>query len=1840
MKLRNLSAIVSIMVLLAAPFVQAADLYWSGNGTSLGGTGTWDTATARWGSSSIGPFTTLWNNSNTDVARFGSTVGAVALGATVNVGGLWFDTTAYTLTTTGYTLNFAAANNTITLNTIAAATITGPVGGTGNVTLTAVNPSTAGTLTLNGTSTGGWSGTTTINNGMTLALAGSNQALLNTTGITLNGGGISLANTNNTEGALDRVAAVTITANGGTITYNNTATGTAYAETLGTLALTTGQLNIVSPNAVTTGTETLTLGAGSLTHAAANTSAITFSGTSLGLNAKNSIIISSEGTTAVGAIIGPWATYGTTAAAQTDYATYNRTAGGADNGLGIQNAAIAATTQGSWLTSGNAYTVNTAETLGATRTITALRNTLAAGSVTLATGANLETYGILNGAAALTVAPGTGGVLTTPSGGGNLHLTAGAGTITVSAPINNNGAGVVTVVKNGSSTLTLSSTTSTYSGGTVLNAGTVSISADTNLGAANSTITFNGSATLQHTATVNVGSRPITLNNGAIATIRPDANNKNFTTSGAVTGNGGLTVSSPSGNQASFSLLATGDGITTGNTFTGPITIGDGGAVGVPLTMASLSDSANPIVLNSGSGSSGGGWTYGSGATTSLTLNNRQFRLGSAASTGSDTINNASTKNLTINTDIGFVGMGVRGFSLAGGSATVTNVFAGRITDNAGGALSLAAGGTWYLSGTNTYSGYTTLGTGVLYIQGLQALSPNTTTIEIPHSGSVPLRLLGDGTGTVNYPNTTIYCNGNNAGTTHGIFVGNNTPANGGNNPGSPGTNCTIAFANMTFFQKSDNGNINVDVTGANGFRLQLNNVTLPITGQSTSGNITFSPSTAPITLAGTIIQTNGNPSTVGPKTLVLGGTSASGTNWVTGNIMNAADYPSNVNAKALAVTKSSTSTWTLSGTNTYSGTTTISAGTLVLSGINTGSGATFVTAGKLVGVVGGSCSNSDVYVSAGTTGISVIDTTKSWACKSLSYPAAAALEFAFGANTPSTNVAPLQVGNVAFPVAPTVSCTGSSLTNGTYPLITWTGFISGGAPSSVTVAGTNGTLVLDTANKTLWLVISASSPGSKQPLTWKGGGDGIWVAGEPVYTKWQDATPAYTNYQEYLVGGITVGDNVVFSNAPGGVVTLNTIVSPASVLVTGTSNYTFSGSSIGGGGALTKSGAGTLTLSSANSYSGGTRLSAGTLSLANDNALGTGGITLNGGTIQSSDASARTLANSVVLNGSTTLGGTGNLNFTTGAGLVTAASTLTVTNNLVTFGGPIDGAYGITKLGSGTMTLSGANTYRGGTTVNGGTLVVNGGQNTGGGAVTIGNVTSLNTMIVNGGTLTNVSSIGIGQLPTGAADIRYNSLVLTNGAQVHVNGAVSVANVQYSTSTKYLAFNSMIIADGGKLFSVGGNIGGNTAWSVGVSNLVRVIGGGSVGSSVMWILGGGDFIYSPPDTGRGDIAYNTVMVDGAGVIGGAVMTNVGALTICGTANSMVLTNGARIFSANPSTIGNNGARMNTMTIVGDSAQAIWSAGGASLSVGAGSSSTSNQLVISSGGILANVGIAYIGSNIGGGTSNRVVVQNGGEMYASSAHVGWYGGSGGGIGSRSAMLIEGGGVANFSGAMYVGSYPPVFNYGGTFDNNDLTITSGGQLLTAGDSHIGTGMGNTSYAGTHRNNRATIGGSLGGTNAMWNLNGRNLYVGGASTVSGSVSTGNVLTVNSGGVVTNISALIIKATNSLALGPGGQIYAVAVTNAGTMAVGIDTTVTPACGCLNVTSNLNVNATRLDIITTGKPIGTFVIASYKTLTAPGVFAATNGLPDNCTLYMDYKGLKQVAIVGVRKGTLIYFQ
>ena len=92
-------------------------------------------------------------------------------------------------------------------------------------------------------------------------------------------------------------------------------------------------------------------------------------------------------------------------------------------------------------------------------------------------------------------------------------------------------------------------------------------------------------------------------------------------------------------------------------------------------------------------------------------------------------------------------------------------------------------------------------------------------------------------------------------------------------------------------------------------------------------------------------------------------------------------------------------------------------------------------------------------------------------------------------------------------------------------------------------------------------------------------------------------------------------------------------------------------GGVITGNGGLAKQGAGTLTLVGANTYSGGTTLSAGQLNLNNASALGAGTFTISGGTIGNTSGAAITLStnNAQNWNGDFTFAGANDLNLGSG---------------------------------------------------------------------------------------------------------------------------------------------------------------------------------------------------------------------------------------------------------------------------------------------------------------------------------------------------------------------------------------------------------------------------------------------------------------------------------------------------------------------------------------------------------------------------------------------------------------
>jgi autotransporter-associated beta strand protein len=242
----------------------------------------------------------------------------------------------------------------------------------------------------------------------------------------------------------------------------------------------------------------------------------------------------------------------------------------------------------------------------------------------------------------------------------------------------------------------------------------------------------------------------------------------------------------------------------------------------------------------------------------------------------------------------------------------------------------------------------------------------------------------------------------------------------------------------------------------------------------------------------------------------------------------------------------------------------------------------------------------------------------------------------------------------------------------------------------------------------------------------------------------------------------------------------------------------------ISGTGTLNKTGLGTMVLG-ANTYSGGTAVTAGTLQLGASGTFGStgGALTVNAGTVDLNGQNATVGA----LSG---IGGT-ILNNSSGS-----STTLTIGQ------GNADGSYAgviadhssgtgtvaLTKTGTGTETLTGVNTYTGATTINGGALFVNGStafgsaisvNNSGttlGGSGTIGGSVHL----ASSGTNLSPGARGVGSIGI----LQTGSVTLSLGSNFNVDINGTTAGVSYDqlkvTGSVSITGSNLVITAGPSL--------------------------------------------------------------------------------------------------------------------------------------------------------------------------------------------------------------------------------------------------------------------------------------------------------------------------------------------------------------------------------------------------------------------------------------------------------
>ena len=861
---------------------------------------------------------------------------------------------------------------------------------------------------------------------------------------------------------------------------------------------------------------------------------------------------------------------------------------------------------------------------------------------------NLDVQGTLNMGSSDTIASLTG----TSTGSIDLQNT----TLTIDQDTNTTYAGVITdstgtssIVKSGTGTLTLSGTNS-YSGNTTLNAGNLSISADNNLGSAPGTADADN-------IIFNGGGLIITSgvtfdsNRGVTMTGAGTINTASSTTTniqGVITGSGALTKSG----DGRLTLSAT-------NTNTGDITI-SAGTLDVQGQLESgnydgaISNSGE-LIINSSSNQTLAGIISGTGT---------------LAKTGSGTLTLTGTNTYSGQTLI-------EGGTVVASNSSSLGATPGTVTNNN---IALNNG---TLQTTNSFSIGSNKGIMVVGSGGTINTDASTT---LTYGGVIsetgPLTKTGDGTLTLSGANT---------------YIGTTTVSAGTLNvTGTLSDDTAITVSSGATYDvdasdtiKSIDGAGTIDI--ASGQTLTAGDAT----NKTFSGVIQGSggltkTGTGTLTLSGTNTYTG--DTTISQGGITLQGQLESGN--YDGAIANSGtftvDSSSNQTLAGVisgtgALNKSGSGTLTLSGTNTYSGSTTITNGTISIS------------SSANLGATPGSADGDNIIFNGGT--LSATNDFTLGANKGISLTGNGTIDVA-SSNTMTFDGIITDSGNLTKSGSGTLVLGGANQNDGTITvnagILEISDQYSLGSSSGGTVVADGASLKITDAititNESLTLNGSGvSNGGALQAANTSGT---ITLTGSTT-TLGSDTTINIDDGNLTFGGLITAGANNYDLTITGGDGTIRPLA--GLVLNSGT---------------LTMSATGTFFAENSSTYSGGTTVTAGAIQYGNNDAFGTGAITMTGGKFYTSDASDFTIDENLNLQGSITLGNSGDSNAITFSGTNTLTGNTTASiDSAVSMAAIDDGSntYNLIKSGSGTLTLTGSNGYDGTTTINAGTLTVTG---------------------------------------------------------------------------------------------------------------------------------------------------------------------------------------------------------------------------------------------------------------------------------------------------------------------------------------------------------------------------------------------------------------------------------------------------------------------------------------------------------------------------------------------------
>lgn len=680
--------------------------------------------------------------------------------------------------------------------------------------------------------------------------------------------------------------------------------------------------------------------------------------------------------------------------------------------------------------------------------------------------------------------------------------------------------------------------------------------------------------------------------------------------------------------------------------------------------------------------------------------------------------------------------------TLNGTSTNLSNEIAASISGT--GTLIKSGTGFWYLSGNSTFAGTTSITGGILAINSETSLGANPGTFTAD-------QLLIDG-GTLQTRGSNVVIDD----TQRGVTIG----ASGGTIETI--TDLTIASPNVVagtgILTKTGAGTLTLNAANTHTGNILVNAGTL-----ATSGGASVGDAATVTVAAGATWQTNSSETVgliSGAGNIVFGssntltvGTAANST--FAGVISDGAPTG--------ALTKVGTGTLTLAGASTFTGLTTVSAGTLAY-GTNDALGTGGVTVDGASSVLAlGTFSDSVGTVTLANggsiTGTGTLSSTGSFELQSGSVSAVLG-----GTGT-----------NLNKTTAGTVTLSGANTYTGATNIGT-----AGGPAGGTLVLGANHVLPDTTVNIFAGTLDVNSRTDTIGALNLGGGASGT--------------TAAVT----LTSGALTLGGNVTYNatNNPNGA--LISASAGGSLALGGNrsfnigdstaapSDLTISAALTGAGFGLDKQGAGTMTLTGTNTYTGVTTLSGGTLSVAT---IGAGGVAGNLG--QASNA-----AGNLVFNGGTLqyTGATASTDrgFTLNA---LTSSTIEVTNaatNLTLTGANTATSGALTKAGAGTLTLTGTNQHSGLTTVAAGTLVA-------GANGALGN--SSGNILVNAGATLALAG-GVNVTRTGTLTLNGNGTSASTGALHAAGGSGTTSqwtgSVTVDTPATITAANNLLIIGNG----------------------------------------------------------------------------------------------------------------------------------------------------------------------------------------------------------------------------------------------------------------------------------------------------------------------------------------------------------------------------------------------------------------------------------------------------------